>query len=144
VTSHCHHNQKYDQRIIMTYWVAWLLMIYLWYSECQNSYTTIIYNSLWLSSHITEIHVPKSIVWYGKPQKAQFEPRSWRGVLDTTLCDKVCQWLATGRWFSPGTQVSSTNRTDRHNITEILLKVTLNTINHHQKVLRLKNKIDGA
>jgi hypothetical protein len=21
----------------------------------------------------------------------------------TTLCDKVCQWLATGRWFSPGT-----------------------------------------
>ena len=24
-----------------------------------------------------------------------------RGVLDTTLCDKVCQWLATGLWFSP-------------------------------------------
>ena len=23
-----------------------------------------------------------------------------QGVLDTTLCDKVCQWLATGRWFS--------------------------------------------
>ena len=22
-----------------------------------------------------------------------------RGLLDTTLCDKVCQWLATGRWF---------------------------------------------
>jgi hypothetical protein len=21
----------------------------------------------------------------------EFEPRSWRGVLDTTLCDKVCQ-----------------------------------------------------
>ena len=27
----------------------------------------------------------------------------WHGLLDTTLCDKVCQWLATGRWFSPGT-----------------------------------------
>jgi hypothetical protein len=26
-----------------------------------------------------------------------------------TLCDKVCQWLVTGQWFSPGTQVSSTN-----------------------------------
>ena len=26
-----------------------------------------------------------------------------RGVLNTTLCDKVCQWLATGRWFSSGT-----------------------------------------
>jgi hypothetical protein len=30
------------------------------------------------------------------------------------LCDKVCQWPATGRWFSPGTPVSSTNKTDRH------------------------------
>jgi hypothetical protein len=32
------------------------------------------------------------------------------------------------RWFSPGSPVSSTNKTDRHDITEILLKVTLNTI----------------
>ena len=47
----------------------------------------------------------------------------------TTLCDKVCQWLATGRWFSPGPAVSSTNKTDRHDITEILLKVALNTKN---------------
>jgi hypothetical protein len=46
-----------------------------------------------------------------------------------TLCDKVCQWLATGWWFSPGTPVSSTNKTDRHDITEILLEVELNTIN---------------
>jgi len=23
----------------------------------------------------------------------------------TTVCDKVCQWLTTGRWFSPGTSV---------------------------------------
>jgi hypothetical protein len=50
------------------------------------------------------------------------------GVLDTTLCGKACQWLATGQWFSPGTPVSSTNKTDHHNITEILLKVALNTI----------------
>ena len=26
-----------------------------------------------------------------------------RGVLDATLCDKVCESLAAGRWFSPGT-----------------------------------------
>ena len=52
-----------------------------------------------------------------------------RGVLDTTLCDQVCQWLVTGWWFSPGTPVSSTNKTDRHNIAEILLKVVLNTMN---------------
>ena len=39
----------------------------------------------------------------------------------------VCQWLATGPWFSPGTLVSSTNITDCHNITKILLKMGLNT-----------------
>ena len=52
-----------------------------------------------------------------------------RGVLDTTLCDKVCQCLTTVWWFSPGTPVSSTNKTNCHDITEILLKVALNTIN---------------
>jgi hypothetical protein len=36
-------------------------------------------------------------------KNSQFRPL-WRGVLDTTLkCDKVCQWLAPGRWFSPST-----------------------------------------
>ena len=33
--------------------------------------------------------------------------------------------LYQGRWFSPGTPVSSTNKTDRHDITEILLKAAL-------------------
>jgi hypothetical protein len=51
-----------------------------------------------------------------------------QGVLDTTLCDKGRQCHATGWWFSPDTLVFSTNKTDRHNITEILLKVALNTI----------------
>jgi hypothetical protein len=51
-----------------------------------------------------------------------------KGVLDTTLYDKVCQWVAAGRWFSPGTTVSSTNKTDCPDIAEILLKVALNTI----------------
>jgi hypothetical protein len=34
----------------------------------------------------------------------------------------------TGWWFSLGTPVSSTNKTDCHNITAILLKMALNTI----------------
>ena len=42
----------------------------------------------------------------------EFEPRWWRGVLDTTLWNKVCQWFAGGRWFSPGTSVPSTNKTE--------------------------------
>ena len=46
----------------------------------------------------------------------------------TALCDKVCQWLATSWWFSLGPLVSSNNNTDRHDITEILLKVALDTI----------------
>jgi hypothetical protein len=46
-----------------------------------------------------------------------------RGVLDTTLDDKVCRWIAANRWFSPVTPVYSTNKTHRYGITEILLKV---------------------
>jgi hypothetical protein len=66
-------------------------------------------------------------------RSCEFEPSSWQGVHDTTLCDKVCEWLVTGRWFSPGTVVSSTNKTDHHDITEILLKVALNTITCNQR-----------
>jgi hypothetical protein len=39
--------------------------------------------------------------------------------------DKVYQLLAHGRWFSPGTPASSTTKTGRHDIAEILLKVAL-------------------
>ena len=46
----------------------------------------------------------------------------------TTFCDKVFQWLAAGLWFSLGPPVSATNKTDRHDIAEILLKVALSTI----------------
>ena len=40
--------------------------------------------------------------------------------------DKVYQLLAHGQWFSPGTLASSTIKTGRHDIAEMLL----NTINH--------------
>jgi len=52
----------------------------------------------------------------------EFESCSWRGAIDTTLCDEVCLWPAAGWWFIQGIPVSSTN------ISEILLKVALNTI----------------
>ena len=72
----------------------------------------------------------------------EFESLWWRGVLDTTVCDKVCQWLVVDRDFSLGSPVSSTNKTDRHLIAEILLKVVLNTIktkpNHIYKKIVLK------
>ena len=53
--------------------------------------------------------------------RCELESRSYRGVLDTKLCDK-------GRCLSPGTPVSSTNKTDLHDISKILLKVALNNI----------------
>jgi hypothetical protein len=43
--------------------------------------------------------------------------------------DKVYQLLAHVRWSSPGTPASSTTKTGRHDIAEILLKVALK----HQK-----------
>ena len=66
-----------------------------------------------------------------------------RGVLDTTLCHKVCQSLATGWGFSPGPPVSSTKKTDHHDIDQILLKVALNTFKQTNKqiILRFFNYI---
>jgi hypothetical protein len=66
-------------------------------------------------------------------QSEQFTPNvvtsnpTHGSVLDTTLCDKVCQLFAACLLFSPGTPVFSTNNTDVHDITEILVKVALNT-----------------
>jgi hypothetical protein len=45
--------------------------------------------------------------------------------------------LVHGRWFSPGTPASSTTKTGRHDIAEILLKVALNTKNPTTKNERI-------
>jgi hypothetical protein len=42
-------------------------------------------------------------------------------------------WLTASRRFSLGIPVSSTNKTDRHHIIEILLTVALNTIKQTNK-----------
>jgi hypothetical protein len=51
-----------------------------------------------------------------------------RCIQHAAASDKVYQLLANGRWFSPspGTPASSTTKTGRHDIAEILLKVALN------------------
>jgi hypothetical protein len=36
-------------------------------------------------------------------------------------------------WFSPDTSIPPTNKTENHDITEILLKVALNTINQNKR-----------
>jgi hypothetical protein len=42
-----------------------------------------------------------------------------------------------------GTPVSSTNTTGRHDVTEILVKVALNTINHQYHIICMENSYDN-
>jgi hypothetical protein len=50
--------------------------------------------------------------------------------------------LAQGRWFSPGTAASSTTKTGRHNIADILLKVALRTKIQIQIQIQRIGKLD--
>jgi hypothetical protein len=54
----------------------------------------------------------------------------------------IFQWFVAGWWFSPDYSVSATNKTDWHDITEILLKVALNTIEPNQPTYSQVNYID--
>jgi hypothetical protein len=51
----------------------------------------------------------------------------------TSLCDKVCQWAATVGGFLWVLWFNSTNKTDCHDVTEILLKVSLYTTKQTNK-----------
>ena len=65
-------------------------------------------------------------------QRCKFESRSWRGVLEQHYVIKfVSDSRQVGGFF--GYSVFPTNKTDRHNITEIVLKVALNTIHQPTK-----------
>jgi hypothetical protein len=61
-------------------------------------------------------------------QRFAFEPR-WCEVysIQHYVIKFACKWLTAGRLFSPDIPVSSTNKTDIHDITELLLKVALKT-----------------
>ena len=78
--------------------------------------------SWWLDLYLCNQCLSPLTLWVRTPLR--------RGELNTTLCDQICQWLVTCPWLSP---VYSTNKTDRHDITEILLKVALNTIKQTKK-----------
>ena len=59
------------------------------------------------------------------------EDKTWTNISDfndKNIIYKVCQRLVAFQWFSPDTPVSSTNKTDCLDITEILLKGALK---HH-------------
>jgi hypothetical protein len=65
-------------------------------------------------------------------EPSKIKNKTWRL---TAASDKVYQLLTHGRWFSPGTSASSTTKTGRHDIAEILLKVALNTKIQNSKSL---------
>ena len=100
---------KHNASICVMIWtdvheyISYLETVWLW-SYCTCGFTTNYTNSDY--HHL----------------RCEFESSLWRVVLITTSCDKVCQWLAGGRWFSP------VNKTDRHDITELVFKVALNTM----------------
>ena len=72
----------------MSYTYSWGL----WWSWSYGS---------WIYNYLCNQCLSSLVLWVQIPLR--------RGVVDTTLCDKVCQWLATGQWVSPGTPFSSTN-----------------------------------
>jgi len=62
---------------------------------------------LWCIDLIIGYIKKKRESWSWSYGSCEFEPHSWRGVLDT-FCDKVCQWLVTGRWFPPPIKLTAT------------------------------------
>jgi len=52
--------------------------------------------------------------------------------------DKAYQLFANGQWFSPGTPASSTTKTGRHDIAEMLLKVAVKHKKSNQSINRIK------
>jgi hypothetical protein len=87
-----------------------LFLVSFW-EQLLGAVVAVIYGS-WIYNYIYNQCISPLMLWVRISIRARC----------TTLCDKVCQWLATSRWFSPGPPVSSTNKI------EILFKVALNTI----------------
>jgi hypothetical protein len=78
----------------------------------------------WIYNYLCNQYISPLMLWVRIPLR--------RAVLDTTLYDKICQWLVAGRWLSP---VSSTNKTDSHdnwNIVESGVKHTAMCVFRHR------------
>ena len=70
------------------------------------------------------VPITTNIVWSSPAQKRVYSIQHY-----------VIKFVSESWWFSSGTPVFSTNKTHRHDITEILLKVALNIINPNTNLL---------
>ena len=91
------------------------VLVNIWTGRIQVQFRRIIWILMGFFQIPTELHY--SILQKSTPL-----------LLDTTSCDTFVIRLPKGQWFFPGIPLSSINKTDRHDITEIFLKVALNTI----------------
>ena len=111
------------------YWLIFSAILYLFLTDPRYLYY-IITNTITSGASVVvivwqfKLHVPVKSV----PKVLSSIPVHCEVCSIPHYVIKVCQWLVAGRWFSQGNLVSSTNKTDRIDTTETLLKVALNTI----------------
>ena len=98
-----HHHCYNVERYLFSLWYSWIIsqfgvkqqsFTYPLFQKEQGqswSWSNSIYSSIY--SYLCNQCLSPLTLWVRFPLR--------QGVLDTTLCDKVCQWSTSGRWFSP-------------------------------------------
>ena len=130
---YCSADLNLSNRHNVLYWIDtsvkqnkyWWVFIYCVSSKVHQIIRWLSWSWLygsWIYNYLCNQYPSPLMLWVWIPFR--------RDVPNASLCDKVCQWPAASWWFS---SVSSINKTDRHDITEILLKVALNTIANEPK-----------
>ena len=98
LTCACHH--QWTKFIYINVCINWhlILLYFYWYTHPGQDHIIIEF----INNYLCNQCLSPLTLWVRILLR--------RGVLDTGLCDKVCQWLATGRLFSLGNPVSSTQK----------------------------------
>jgi hypothetical protein len=123
---------SFSQRLnIIGFWILWLwthsfwyrrfyFIAILWYCEINAILIPLLYPpyrptevpswswsyGCWIYNYLHNQCLSPLKLWVRVPLMAKLTGYNFMW--------KVCQWLATGWWFSPGTPFSSNNKTDRH------------------------------
>jgi hypothetical protein len=112
-------GKRQSHGILMILWTRW----HISYRDRSPGNQTFGTALRIISEIIDQQKIPHISLWHSVVPNLKFNV-----LLKKTYCILCvhiveCQLPAAGLWFSPGTPISSTNKTDRHDIAEILLKV---------------------